>query len=74
MPGNLVRTCKEGQCPQIYEEDDGTLLVQGYRVEEPELLDRLRLPEGESVVRVPRALVIEAVRLMSTEEGPWARN
>ncbi|MEV6868267.1 hypothetical protein AB0M44_45715 [Streptosporangium subroseum] len=42
--------------PRMYEEG-GDFLVQGYVIEDPELLQQLQIPEGETVVRVPKSLM-----------------
>jgi hypothetical protein len=44
-------TGNEGS-PRLWE-DGADLLVQGYVVEDEAILDELRLPAGETVVRVP---------------------
>lgn len=44
-----------GGSPRLYRDGDD-YLVQGYQVTEPELLAKLRVPPGESVVRVPGSL------------------
>jgi hypothetical protein len=43
--------------PTLYETDKGTLLVQGYVVTDPEALSNMRIPEGETVVEVPKRLM-----------------
>jgi len=48
-------TGNEGS-PRLWE-DGPDLLVQGYVVEEDDVLDVLKLPEGETVVRIPRGLM-----------------
>jgi hypothetical protein len=47
-----------GQCPTLYETDSGDIVVQGYRLTDPEALGQLRdvLP-GETFVVVPRGLI-----------------
>ena len=44
-----------GGSPRLYRDGDD-YLVQGYVVTEPELLAELRIPPGETVVRVPESL------------------
>src|ERR1700757_2832030 len=44
-----------GGSPRLYRDGDD-YLVQGYLVTEPELLAKLRIPPGETVVRVPESL------------------
>jgi hypothetical protein len=48
-------TGNEGS-PRLWE-DGPDLLVQGYTVDDPAVLDQLRLPAGETVVRVPKSLM-----------------
>jgi hypothetical protein len=43
--------------PTLYETDRETYLVQGYVVTDPEALSRMRIPEGETVVEVPKRLM-----------------
>jgi uncharacterized protein DUF6879 len=45
----------DGGSPRLYQEGDD-FLVQGYSVTEPQLLAELRIPDGETVVRVPQSL------------------
>jgi hypothetical protein len=57
----LRDSCPNGiDCPKIYELDDGRLAVQGDRAD-PELLARLGLPAHETVVVVPRSLLLPGV-------------
>jgi hypothetical protein len=46
-------------CPRIIATDRDTLIVQGYRVVDPDTLAALGLPENESAVEIPRSLVPE---------------
>jgi hypothetical protein len=43
--------------PTLYATDRETYLVQGYAVTDPEALAHMRIPEGETVVEVPRRLM-----------------
>jgi hypothetical protein len=43
--------------PTLYETDRETYLVQGYMVTDPEALSQMRIPEGETVVEVPKRLM-----------------
>jgi hypothetical protein len=43
--------------PTLYETDRDTLLVQGYIVTDPEALSGMRIPDGETVVEVPKRLM-----------------
>lgn len=50
--------CDSPHCPTLYETDRGTYVVQGAIVPEEHLVE-LRVPAGESLVEVPRALLAE---------------
>lgn len=57
----LGTTSDQGNCPTLYEvEGTGDIVVQGYRLEDPEALAQLEdvLP-GETFVVVPRELLTE---------------
>jgi hypothetical protein len=41
--------------PTLYATDRDTYLVQGYAVTDPEALAQMRIPDGETVVEVPKA-------------------
>jgi hypothetical protein len=43
--------------PTLYATDRETFLVQGYVVTDPEALSQMRIPEGETVVEVPKRLM-----------------
>jgi hypothetical protein len=45
----------DGGSPRLYREGDD-FLVQGYKVNEDQLLAELDIPDGETVVRVPQSL------------------
>jgi len=47
----------QGGSPRIYrDEESGDFIVQGYPVEDPADLAQLKVPAGETVVRVPVGL------------------
>ncbi|MEU1421459.1 hypothetical protein [Kitasatospora sp. NPDC005751] len=54
----LGSTSDSGNCPTLYETENGDIVVQGDRLTDPEALAQLRdvLP-GETFVVVPRALL-----------------
>jgi hypothetical protein len=54
--------CTGGTCPTAYLTEKGTAVVQGYAVDDPEVLAQLGLPAGETAVEVPVELLVEAVR------------
>jgi hypothetical protein len=43
--------------PTLYATDRETFLVQGYVVTDPEALSQMRIPDGETVVEVPKRLM-----------------
>lgn len=56
----LGTTSNNGGCPNLYETDRGTYVVQGAIVTDPEALTALRergLPAHETVVEIPKALL-----------------
>ena len=57
----VLAGCTDGPCPRVdATTDPGTLAIQGYRPS-PEELAAMGLPEGETVVWVPQALLDEYV-------------
>lgn len=47
-----------GQSPTLFATDRGTLVVQGYRVTDPQgLADLGEIPEGETLVEIPPELL-----------------
>jgi len=56
----VAKLCSAGGCPTIYRTPAGDLLVQGNAVEHA----GVDLPNGEGLVRIPPALLAEAVRSM----------
>ncbi|MDV9172957.1 hypothetical protein R6V09_22930 [Streptomyces sp. W16] len=52
--------CKNGTCPTLWAKTaSGDYVVQGYAVTDPAELAQLDLPEGETAVRVPAAVLEE---------------
>ena len=47
-----------GKCPTLYKTDRGTIVVQGYKVTDPDALADVRdLADNETVVEIPRELL-----------------
>jgi hypothetical protein len=47
-----------GNCPAVYETDHGTVVVQGWKLEDPEALSDLRdLAANETAVEIPKELL-----------------
>jgi hypothetical protein len=47
-------------CPSVFETDRGTIVVQGWKIEDPEAIAELRgrgLPDHEAAIEIPRALL-----------------
>lgn len=56
----LGTTSGNDTCPNLYETDRGTYVVQGYAVTDPAALAALRdrgMPDGETAVEIPKALL-----------------
>lgn len=51
--------CNGGTCPTVYEFKGDDILVQGYQA--GEVFDKGFIPQGEDVVRIPRALLRQLV-------------
>jgi hypothetical protein len=64
----------DGGSPRLYQEGDD-FLVQGYTVTQTQLLGELNIPDGETVVRVPKSLwkylPVEQRMNQRTEERWW---
>ena len=63
----LAGSCPNANCPAVWdpETDTGDLLVQGY------VSTAIEVPAGESVVRVPAEVILEAaVRLRAGTVAP----
>lgn len=55
--------CRNGTCPTLWgTEDAKDYVVQGYVITDPERLAQLDLPEGETAVVVPAAVLEEYFR------------
>lgn len=50
--------CDALNCPTVYLTDHDTVVIQGYRVADPG--DGVPLPSGETMVEIPRALLIDS--------------
>ena len=46
-----------GQSPTLYATDRGTLIVQGWRLTDPEVLEAMTIPDHETVVEIPTELM-----------------
>ena len=56
----IANRCTASSCPTVYlDADSGTLVVQGFDVPDGQV--GVDVPQGESLVRVPIELLLEAV-------------
>jgi len=53
----LGSTSNNGGSPTLYATDRDTFLVQGWKVSDAEALAQLNVPDHETVIEVPRALL-----------------
>lgn len=53
----LGMTSNNGGSPTLLSTDRDTYLIQGWKVLDPETLAKLNIPEHETVVEVPKALL-----------------
>jgi len=59
----VAEQCKRGECPTVWE-DGADLVIQGY-VSDTD--GGTVVPAGEAVIRVPRALILEAAARLARE-------
>ncbi|MET8546321.1 hypothetical protein ABZW03_37715 [Kitasatospora sp. NPDC004799] len=58
LTGGSNGDCKEGDCPNVYVTDRGTLVFQGDQYAE------LTMPAHEGAVELPEHVVVEAIRAL----------
>ncbi len=69
MELRLVEGCEDTNCPKAYATDDDTVVIQGFVVDDPDVLARARPSEGEALVEIPRQLLLQAVRKLATGDS-----
>lgn len=58
ITGRLADDCPNGyDCPRIHDTDGDQVIVQGDRITDAAVFEQLHLPEHETAVSVPRALI-----------------
>ncbi|WP_067484851.1 hypothetical protein [Actinomadura hibisca] len=57
----LGKDSKPDESPTLYATDQDTYIVQGWIVTDPEILDKLEVPDGETIVEVPPGLFTHLV-------------
>lgn len=73
MPPLIHRagSCDYGPCPNVfdYKPDPELAAIQGTRLTDPEALAQLKdMPDHETVVLIPRKLLLEYARMILQEE------
>lgn len=58
----LGKVTEHGDSPTLYATDQGTYLVQGWKVTDPETLAKLDVPESEMVVEIYAHLMTHLVK------------
>jgi len=58
----LGKETDHGDSPTLYATDQGTYLVQGWKVSDPQILAKLSVPEGETVVEIYARLMAHLVK------------
>lgn len=53
----LGKETEEGKSPTLYATDGDSYVIQGWRVVDAEILAKLQVPDGETVVEIPPALL-----------------
>lgn len=48
---------RDGDSPTLYDTDEGHYVIQGFTITDPQTRAQLHVPEGEEVIRVPKALM-----------------
>jgi hypothetical protein len=48
---------KDGDSPTLYDTDEDQYVIQGFKITDPQTRAELDVPEGEEVIRVPKALM-----------------
>ncbi|GAA1983191.1 hypothetical protein GCM10009754_70360 [Amycolatopsis minnesotensis] len=66
MALNLVAGCEGGDCPEIFTNDDGDVVVKGYMIGSGDRA-AIRFASDEDAVVIPRSLLLRAAHGL---EGP----
>jgi hypothetical protein len=53
----LGTSSDRGDCPSVYSTDQDTLVVQGWKIADPAALAAMKIPDHETAVEIPRALL-----------------
>lgn len=53
----LGKETEAGNSPTLYDTDEDMYVIQGWTIDDGQTLGQLRLPAGETAVKVPKALM-----------------
>jgi hypothetical protein len=53
----LGKETEGGNSPTLFDTDEDMYVIQGWTIDDPDTLAQLRLPEGETAVIIPKALM-----------------
>jgi hypothetical protein len=63
----LARQCSAGGCPTVYAAEEDDVIVQGYT-------ETLDTPDGESAVRIPHHVLLEAAEQLQLSQQKNSRS
>jgi hypothetical protein len=69
MELRLVGGCEDGNCPRAYVTEGETIFIQGFVVDDPDVLARAKPSKGEALVEIPRHLLLQAARQLGTDDS-----
>jgi hypothetical protein len=56
-PSDDIYGCRDRHCPTVYRSDRDSYVIQGFTIDDVDVLRQLDLPPGESVVEIPASLL-----------------
>jgi hypothetical protein len=69
MELRLVGGCEDGNCPRAYATERETVIIQGFVVDDPDILARAKPSKGEALVEIPRHILRQAARQFGTDDS-----
>jgi hypothetical protein len=67
----MAANCSTGDtCPRMFETERGTVVIQGYVLEEGQVPEHAAAPAGEAQVEMPRETLLELARRLQAHEAP----
>ncbi|QDO20058.1 hypothetical protein FNV65_20560 [Streptomyces sp. S1A1-8] len=58
----VASNCESGPCPTVWDTNTTDVIVQGFKVDDPEALETMQLPDNETAVRIPIELLRQVAR------------